>query len=59
MDCEWKPGPFLGEVLLYARICKKRDWNEYERLKAMVADCNLSPDEYYRAMNLVAEILEL
>lgn len=59
MESKRGASTFLGEVLLYARVAKKHDWHEYERLKKMVVDCNLSLDEYYKAINMVAEILEL
>lgn len=49
----------VGGIFLYARICNKGDWNEYERLKALVANLNLSPVYYARATRTIANLLEL
>ncbi len=49
----------VGGIFLYARICKKHDWKEYERLKALLAKLNLAPVYYSRATRTIAKLLEL
>jgi len=49
----------VGGIFLYARICKKQDWNEYERLKRLVANLNLTHEEYVRVIQRVAELLKV
>jgi len=59
MESERGTDTFLGEVLFYARVAKKGDIMEYERLKRMIADLNLSPYEYGQAINKLVDILEI